>query len=83
MAHEEPNRKKPKIREAYTAFDRALIKAAQDGTVVEITLADGTTVNGLVKSVDRYQIQLEIEGRYHPYFIWYNKSLIMSTKIGK
>jgi hypothetical protein len=74
--------------EIYTAYDRDLIKAAQEQTRVSFTLADGTKVEGTIIKVDKFQVEIlrdsdgAVRASYSTLKEWLNKSLIMRTRIG-
>jgi hypothetical protein len=71
-------------REIYTAYDRALVKAAQEELPVTFSLLNGGVVRGTVKSVDKYAIEIEEPpAPFNPVFIWVMKAAIASTKIGE
>lgn len=75
--------KNPQRDNSYTAFDRALISASREGQVVHFQMVNGEHVKGLVTSVDKFQVELEIDSTFKPYREWFNKSLIVRTRIEK
>jgi sRNA-binding regulator protein Hfq len=70
-------------RDIYTAFDRALVKAAQNGNTVRITLADGEQIEGTVKTVDKFFVELrhqsgqQVQAGYTAVEEWFNKALLL------
>lgn len=76
--------KNPRNRDnSYTAYDRALISASQNDKVVYFALANGEVVKGKVCSVDKFQVELSVGDSYKAFREWFNKSLIVRTRIEK
>lgn len=70
-------------RQEYTAYDRALVAAAQEGVQVRFTQVDGEITSGKVVSVDRFNIEVELEAApYTATKIWLSKVTIARTLIG-
>lgn len=75
-------------RNDYSAYDRALVKAAQDKTLVTFVLATGEMITDCeICSVDTYQIEVKhdsdspMKGAYSVKREWFNKALIARTRI--
>lgn len=86
MASETPNDRPARNDRGklnYTAYDRAMIFAAQNELTVYMMLADGSQVTGKVVKVDKFHVEMEVVGKYHPYCEWFNKSMIVRTRIEK
>lgn len=75
-------------REEYTAYDRALIAAKQGKQIVHFKLANDDEVNGYIRSVDKFNVELEIStpNTADPAAItceWFSKVMIVRTRIEK
>lgn len=66
-------------RENYTAFDRALIRAKEEGKLVQFKLATDEVEKGFICSVDKYFIEIENdEGKE-----WFGKAMMTRVKVLK
>jgi hypothetical protein len=79
---------KQQHREEYTAYDRALISAKREKQIVHFKLANDDTVQGIVRSVDKFNVELEIEASNaaNPAATtceWFSKVMIVRTRIEK